>query len=359
MTPEPAQPPPSSHRAPSEQGKGSGSGPQLRTEWVLLCVALALFAFWIAPVLLLVFAGLAVAVALDGLGQVSARYTPLSRGWSVLAIALLLTALLAAFFVAIPAQLAAQFDDMRDALDTFLTDALEWLEGMGVTPETLGFGEEGEDLAGTATTVMSHVARWGMTTLGALASFVVMLAVAGFAVADPALYRRGLVRLVPRRKRPLTEETLSAIAHALRWWFLSQLASMLLLGVSVSLGLWVIGVDLWLGLGVLTALLTFVPYLGPVIAGIPIVVIAFADSAQTGVIVTIFYLVVQNVESNVVVPLIQQQVVHLAPVVAIAAQVLFGLLFGLPGIILAAPLTVVGMVLVQKLWIEAVLGDES
>jgi predicted PurR-regulated permease PerM len=97
-----------------------------------------------------------------------------------------------------------------------------------------------------------------------------------------------------------------------------------------------------LGSGVLTALLTFVPYLGPLIAAIPILVIGFTESVQTGLIVTVFYFTVQNVEANIVVPWIQHKVVHLAPALAISAQILLGLLFGLPGFILAAPLTVVG-----------------
>jgi predicted PurR-regulated permease PerM len=77
---------------------------------------------------------------------------------------------------------------------------------------------------------------------------------------------------------------------------------MALLAVTVSLGLWVIGVELWLSLGVLTGLLTFIPILGPLIAAVPILVVAFAEGAQTGLIVLAFYLVVQNVEGNVIVP---------------------------------------------------------
>ena len=351
MATQPAQNPKHDRREPP--------GPWLRVEWVLLGVALALFAYFVAPVLLLVFAGIALAVALDGLARLAAERTPLSRGWALLAISLLIIALLAAFVALIGAQVAGQFSEMRGALETFIEDALDWLEGYGLTPEMLNDDETGDDLAGAAGTAAGYVASWGMTTLGSIASFLVLLAVAGFAAADPALYRRGLVRLLPQRQRPRAEETLSAVARALRWWFLSQLASMLLLGVTVSLGLWVIGIDFWLGLGVLTALLTFVPYLGPLIAAIPIVVIGFADGVQTGLIVTVFYLVVQNVEANIIVPWIQHKVVHLAPALAISAQLLLGLLFGLPGFILAAPLTVVGMVLVQKLWIEAVLDEES
>jgi predicted PurR-regulated permease PerM len=164
---------------------------------------------------------------------------------------------------------------------------------------------------------------------------------------------------LPREHRPVLDDALSAVARALRWWFLSQLVSMLLLGVTVALGLWVIGVELWLGLGVLTALLTFVPYLGPLVAFLPIAMVAFAQGVETGLIVTVFYLAVQNVEGNVVVPWIQHKVVHLAPVLAISMQVLLGMVFGLAGFILAAPLTVVGMVLVQKLWVEAVIGEAT
>ena len=87
------------------------------------------------------------------------------------------------------------------------------------------------------------------------------------------------------------------------------------------------------------------------------VIIGFADSVERGLIVTVFYLTVQNIEANIVTPWIQHKVVHLAPVLAISAQVLLGLLLGLPGLILAAPLTVTGMVMVNKLWIETVLGD--
>jgi len=332
---------------------------QSRVAWVLVAVALALLAYYVAPVLLMVFAAIALAVALDGLAELIAERTPLSRGWAVLLVTLLLIGMLVGFVMAIVPQVAAQIDEMLDAIEDVYEAATDWLSGLGVTPEMINEGANSEEILGATGTVMQHLAQWGMSTFGALASIAVILAVAGFLVADPALYRRGFVLLLPQTQRPLAEETLSAVARALRWWFLSQLISMLLLGVTVSLGLWVLGIELWLGLGVLTALLTFVPYLGPLIAAAPILAIGFTESVQTGLIVTAFYFTVQNVEANIVVPWIQHKVVHLAPALAISAQVLLGLLFGLPGFILAAPLTVVGMILVQKLWMEATLGEES
>ncbi len=166
------------------------------------------------------------------------------------------------------------------------------------------------------------------------------------------------MHLVPPERRALAEHTLSALAHALRWWFLGQLTSMALLGSTVGFGLYVLGTDLWFALAALTALLTFVPFLGPLIATVPIVAVAFTEGTQTGLIVLFGYIVIQNVEGHVLTPMIQHKAVNLAPALLISVQVLFSLIFGMVGLILAAPLTVVAMVLVQKLWVEHMLGDK-
>ena len=138
----------------------------------------------------------------------------------------------------------------------------------------------------------------------------------------------------------------------MRWWFLGQLVSMIVLGVTVSLGLMLLGVELWLSLGLLTGLFTFVPILGPIIAGAPILLVSFTESTDVGLSVLVFYLLVQNVEGNFLVPYIQHRAVHLPPALLLAAMVVLGALFGLPGFILAAPLTVVGLVLVKKIYLE-------
>jgi len=210
------------------------------------------------------------------------------------------------------------------------------------------------DAAGAA---VGQAAWAGLAMIGAVGSAIVLVAIAIFGAARPSLYHNGFLALLPAADRPKMAQALVEIARALRWWFLGQLVSMLLLGVSVSLGLMIIGVDLWLSLGVLTALLTFIPYLGPIIAGIPIVIIGFAEGYQTGLIVLVFYLLIQNVEGNFLMPIIQQKAVNLAPVLLIAGQVLMGTLFGSLGLIMAAPLTVVGMVLVKKLYLEGRADD--
>lgn len=330
----------------------------LRTDVILLAAGLVLLAYLLGEVLLLVFGAILIAVGLDGLARGLAARTPLARGWALLAASLAILGVIVGTFALIAPQLVRQFAEMQDVLIDFAAEARAWLAGSGIE-EMIGGAGGGPDLPGMAQDLLGHLAGWGMTALGAITSLVILVVLAGFLAADPDLYRRGSVRLVPHEYRPRADRTLSAIAYALRWWFLGQLASMLLLGATVGLGLFLLGIDLWLALAVLTALLTFIPFLGPLIAMIPIVIVGFAEGIEIGLIVTIGYLVIQNVEGNVIVPMIQHKAVDLAPALLISVQVLLSLVFGVVGLILAAPLTVVAMVAVEKLWIEAALGDSA
>ena len=196
-----------------------------------------------------------------------------------------------------------------------------------------------------------------LAVIDILGSLIVVLAIAIFAAADPALYRRGLLMLLPVGRRRRVDETLSDLGHALRWWFLAQVVSMLVIGITTAVGLKIIGVDLWLSLGVLAGLLTFIPFLGPLIAGVPILIVAFAQGIEIGLSVLVFFFIVENLEGNFLSPLIQQRVVDIAPVVLISMQVLMSALFGAMGLVLAAPVTLVAMIVIRKLYVEDVLGE--
>lgn len=332
----------------------------LRTDTILLAIAAGVLLWLTGPVLLMVFAGVLLAVALDALGAALTRHTPLSRGWAVVVVVVVLTLLLIAGAVVIFPRFMVQLGQIWEQLAALVEQAQQTLQQYPWMQEALRPDEQGAPGGGTMGVVgdvVAQVAAATMTVFGVLTNLIVIVIIGLFLAANPALYRRGLVKLVPVNHRPRAEETLSTVGYALRWWLLGQLASMLMLGVSTSLALLVLGVELWLGLGVLTALLTFIPFLGPIIAGVPVVLIGFAQGLQTGLLVLAVYLVLQNVEGNILTPLIQQRAIHLPPALLIGMQVLLGVLFGVAGLILAAPLTVVGMVAVNLLYIEDVLGD--
>jgi predicted PurR-regulated permease PerM len=331
-----------------------------RTDRVLLLGALGLLIWIIDDVLLLVFASALFAVGLDGLATGIAKRTPLARGWALALVLVLLTSFLGFFGYLILPRFFEQLDDLWQTFLGFLERMQGYLYEAGWTETFFNNNGQGrEQLADISQKIAEHLATATTSGMSAIASLIIFLAITIFAAADPGLYRRGLLRLLPVHRRQRMDETFSAVAHALHWWFLGQIVSMLLLGATVSLGLWLIGIELWLSLGVLTALLTFIPFLGPIIAAIPIVIVGFTAGMQTGVIVLVFYLIIQNVEGNFIVPMIQHRAVNLAPALLISVQVLMGVLFGVLGLILAAPLTVVAMVMTKMLYVEDVVEGEN
>jgi predicted PurR-regulated permease PerM len=132
---------------------------------------------------------------------------------------------------------------------------------------------------------------------------------------------------------------------------------MSLVGILTALGLWLLGVPLALILGLIAALLEFVPYIGTILSAVPAILLALLQGPMQALWVVLLYFVIQSIESYLLTPLVQQRVVSLPPALVLAAQVLMGVLFGAWGIILATPLTAALLVLVQMLYIEDILGD--
>lgn len=330
----------------------------IRTNTILLTGGLLLIVYFLGDVLLLVFAGVLLAVGLDGLASAIAGRNPNVRGRALIGLATGITIFIVGALGLAATRLLQQFWEVRRSVVKFAEQTVEWLADYGALPIMEEMRGENGESSGAIGDVAGHAMNVGVTAVGAASSILILVVLTLFLSANPALYRDGLVLLVPPNQREIVNETLSALAHNLRWWFLGQLVSMTLLGVAVGIGLFLLGVDLWLTLAVLTALLTVVPFVGPLVATVPIVAVGFAEGTKTGIIVLVGYLVIQTIEGNIVGPLIQKKAVNLAPALLIAVQVLLSLTFGVMGLILAAPLTIVAMVSVQKLWVEHTLGEK-
>ncbi|MDO9637978.1 MAG: AI-2E family transporter [Pseudotabrizicola sp.] len=332
-------------------------GHRIRTDTILLTAGLLLLVYLLGNVLLLIFAAVLLAVGLDGLGRVVSDWTRLPRGWAVTGVCLGITAFILGALGLSAVSLFRQMRQVGDKVGDLAQRLHRWVDDLGAMEVVENIDAESAGLAGSMGDLAGTVMTWGMGAVGAVSSLSLIIILTLFLVANPGLYRRGAVILVPPARRPVVQETLSAIALALRWWFLGQVVAMVMLGVTVGLGLFLLGIELWLALAVLTALLAVVPFIGPLIATVPIVAVGFAEGAVTGAIVLGGYIVIQTIEGEILTPLIQQRAVNLAPALLIAVQVVLTLIFGVAGLILAAPLTIVAMVAVQKLWVEHTLGE--
>lgn len=310
-------------------------------------------------VMLILFGGVLLAVLLDGLARLLGDHSPLSRRAALALVLFALAALTVAAGWYLGPQIGDQVQRLASQLPEAISQAEAWLRERGwgafiaeQVPESVsGVLPEGSGGLGALQTVFSSI-------FGTLANGVIVLAVGIFLAINPSLYVDALVRLSPPEHRHRTREVFAALGSALRNWLLGRIASMLVVGALTGFGLMIFGIPLALALGLIAALFSFVPYIGPILAFVPALAVAAGEGTQAVVTVLILYGAVQFIESYLVTPLIQQRAVSMPPALLIAAQVLMGTLIGLVGVAVATPLVVVIIVLVQMLYVEGVLGDD-
>jgi predicted PurR-regulated permease PerM len=160
---------------------------------------------------------------------------------------------------------------------------------------------------------------------------------------------------VPPGKRARADEILGETGTALRKWLIAMSLDMIFLGVVTGVGLWIVGVPQAFALGVLSGLSVFVPYIGPIVAIIPGLLLALSVSPTLALHAFIVYIVAQQLEGNISLPLLQRWTVKMPPAMMLLAIVAFGFLFGIWGVLLATPLAVAVMTIVRMAYVEDVL----
>lgn len=301
--------------------------------------------------LILLFGAVILAVALGAVAAPLQRRLHLSQRAAVgVTVALTLVVITAGGWL-VGDRLVEQASDLRDRLPAARAELSAWANSfrIGVALQELWAGANTEDVPWTS------VANAATRTLGAIGSMGLLLVVGVYLAADPTLYRLGLVRLVPPAYRARIDGALVASGQALGRWLLGQGVSMLFVGSATAIGLAWLGVPLAFTVGLIAGVLAFVPFFGPIASGLLAVLLAFTQGPTQALYVAGLSVAIQQVEGNLLMPWVQRWAVALPPVLGITAAVIFGLLFGLPGIILATPLMVVAMVLVQKLYLEGLL----
>lgn len=346
----------------------SSAGPQDREQLgafarrvlvVLVIGTLALLLWKISDALLLAFFGALFAVMFRGLAALISRHTRIAMRWTLLIVGFVFLAAIFLFAWFAGPRINNQFAAFMDAMPNSLSQierALNRYNWGRYILEHLGSGQLN---MGQGLGLFSRITGIASTVFAAVANLLVILFVAIFFMIDPDLYIRGILLLVPESKSSRIADTIDATAHTLRYWLLGQGVSMLFVGVLTAVGLWLAGVPLAFLLGVVAGILEFVPFLGPVAATIPGVLIALTEGWTVALYALLVYILVQQIENRLIVPLVQWKAVALPPALVILAVVALGLIFGLLGILVATPLTAVVMVWVKRLYVEDVLDKRN
>jgi predicted PurR-regulated permease PerM len=271
--------------------------------------------------------------------------------WAVLTATLAIVVLVALGLWLLGAPLSAQLDELRAQLPQSWQALRGWLQHTPLGPRVLGWLQTLDQAAPP----WAGIAGMAAGAAQALSALALILLLGVYLALDARQYRDGVVRLVPPARRELVAETLDSTGEALTGWLLGQLVTMLMVGAAAAIGLALLGVPLALALGLIAGVLEFIPFFGAIVSGLLAVLVAFAEGPTQALYVAIMFTAVQQIEGNVLVPLVQRWAVQVPPALTVAGVVVFGSLFGIPGIVFGTPLTVVTMVLVKHLYVEHTL----
>ena len=330
----------------------SSEGQFVRRVLIVLALSALAFLLWeLRGLVIMLFGAVVIATLFRAIADPIHRSTRLPEGLALAIAVILVVALVATVGFLFGSQITVQFENLGDTLPRAWTVVERQLGEYGLdnmVTEAVGVGSGG-------TGVLSSVGGLLMSIGGGVADTLVVVFGGIFLASQPRFYRSGAIKLVPPQRRALVADAMSHSERALGLWLKAQLISMIVVGTLVYIGLWWLGVPSALALALIAFVLEFIPFAGPVLAAIPAILLALLQSPELALWVVGLYILVQQLEGNVVYPIVQQWAVHVPAVVLLFSLIGFGMLFGIVGIIFAAPLTVVTYVLVKRLYVVETL----
>lgn len=327
-----------------------------------VCIAAVIGLHFLRPVarvLLLIFAGALFAVFLDAVACAVVKRTRLPRGAAVAVVVAVVLAVPTLVGLAVGPGIAEQITGLFRSVPETWAGVRVWLEGTRWGPGLLSWIPDVREALNLETASVHGFTVFFATLFQGVIGVFLVLVVGIYVALAPSLYVGAALKLVPGPRRERFREVARAIAHALRRWLVGRFVAMATIGVLVGVGLSIIGVPYPLAFGFIAALLEFVPYVGPVAAAIPALLVALAQSPAMALLTLGLFIAVQALENYVITPMVEQRAVHLGPALLVSTQVLAGVLFGGLGVLLATPLAVVIVVAVQMLYVQDTLGETT
>ncbi len=332
-------------------------------QWIgFLALLISLYILWkIRQVLLLAFTAVVLATALNQLVKRLERQG-VHRGIGIaltvtgvlIVLALLIALIVPPFFKQLPA--------LIEAVPRGLDRLRVWFEALrsqipGQTDDEVGiFTRLTQQLPDFISRVFGSFYGLFTYSIEIILNLLLVLVVTIMLLANPRSYQRVFLLLFPKFYQQRIDTILSECEIALSAWLVGILFNMTVITVFSGLGLWFLGVPLPLANASLAGLLTFIPNLGPTLSVIPPAALALLDAPwKVGAVVGL-YVVIQQLESNVLTPLVMKHQVSLLPAITLLSQVAFSIFFGFMGLLLALPLLVVAQVCLKNVLVEDVMS---
>lgn len=329
----------------------------------ILALIISLYILWeIRQVLLLAFAAIVLATALNRLVRTLQRL-PIKRGNAVALSVALFLLVLAGFLALIVPPFVGQVQELTNLIPMSIERVQTWSTSLqNQLPEPLWAQVQdlrnlSQQLQSWLTDLVGNFFELFYDSFNVLLNILLMFVVAIMLLANPEPYRRVFLLLFPAFYRSRIDGILDQCEEALGGWVIGILFNMLVIAVFSGLGLWILGVKLALANAVLAGLLTFIPNLGPILSVIPPALLALTDAPWKAIAVVVLYIAIQQLESNVLTPLVMARQVSLLPAFTLLSQVAFAIFFGFLGLFLALPIVVVAQVWLREVLVEDIFNQ--
>jgi predicted PurR-regulated permease PerM len=202
--------------------------------------------------------------------------------------------------------------------------------------------------------LIGPITEIGLNVAGILAALVLILITAYYMAVRPGPLVSGLVSLFPPQRREHARHVLDRVRTSWVGWMEGVAIDMLVTFVLLYLGLTIIGLDFAIFFAVLSALLVVVPYFGAIAGAIPPVLFALTDSPGKALITLVVYILVQQLESNVTIPVVMAQRTRMHPAMIAIGVVVVGQLFGFVGLFVAVPILSLLVISVEEFWVKPI-----
>jgi predicted PurR-regulated permease PerM len=204
----------------------------------------------------------------------------------------------------------------------------------------------------TALPALMHLPTYALAVTHALADILIVVFGGLFIAIHPAGHLHGFVALTPSGLRGRLGPFLDDAGSLLRRWLIAQLIAMITVGLLTGAGLAVIGIPAAAALCLFAAAAEFVPIAGPIASAIPALLLASLHGLDKVGWTLLLFVVVQQFESNLLIPLLHRRIVSLRPLLVLFSLMAFEVLFGFLGILLAIPLTIVVKTAIDRFYLH-------
>ena len=200
--------------------------------------------------------------------------------------------------------------------------------------------------------LLGPIASIGLNVAGALAAIAVILITAFYMAIRPQPLVDGVLSLVPPDRRDWALSAMQRLRAAWVGWMEGVVVDMLITGVLLYVGLSLIGLDFAIVFAVFSAVLVLIPYFGAILGAFPPTLFALADSPEKALLALGIYVLVQQIESNLTIPLVMANRAKLHPAVVAIGVVVIGQLFGFAGLFVAVPILSMIVIAIDELWVK-------